>query len=92
MRRPDKISIGQAARQGDTFLTFWCETPRREPARYSHAVNTCGHHADIDIRAALSRWGPDRRLSDIRAVCTVCGGRVVDVRSGHPPLPGKQGV
>ncbi len=92
VRKAIKITREQAARQGDTLLTIGCETPRRAAARLGHAVNNGGHHPDIAMNEALNRWGPLRRLNDIRAVCTVCGGRTIDIHSRHRPIPGKQGV
>jgi hypothetical protein len=56
---PRALPMGQAARQGHTFLTFWCRTPRRAPARGSHAVNTRGQRSDISLDVGLKRWSPD---------------------------------
>jgi hypothetical protein len=89
MRGLIKISSGQKAGQGDP-LTFWCETPRRAPARSSRAVSTRGQRSGISLDVALKRWGPDLRLIDIRAMRTLCGGPVVASSSGHLPLADKR--
>jgi hypothetical protein len=86
---PHKISLGQALRQGDTVMQFSCVTPRTDrPAPYGGGPNVCGHHADFDIGEAIARFGAETRLSAIPAVCTVCGGREVDVRA----RPGRSAV
>lgn len=76
-----KISLAACVAQGDTVLTLWCCAEAREPGRLvGYRVPVCGHHADIPIDVFLARYPPETSISDIRGVCTKCGGRYIDVR------------
>jgi hypothetical protein len=80
-----KISLAQARRQGDTVVIFDCVTEREgQPAPYGGGPNVCGHHSELDIDAVIARFGAETPLDAVRAVCTVCGGRSVDVRGRGP--------
>ncbi len=83
MRRAGrKITLAEARGQGDTMVTVWCVTPRPPDApTFSHGgPNVCDHSSDIGIDVLIARYGPDRRLDEIPAVCSKCGGREVNMR------------
>lgn len=57
---------------------------------YCNALG-CGHEGQMDMAVAIGRWGEDRRLDELRVVCSVCGGRDIDVRPRWPATgPGGQ--
>lgn len=68
-----KITLAEAASSGAVALLAYC---------FNHAAHYggCSHSSRIEIAAALSRWGADRRLDELPLVCSRCGSRRVDVR------------
>lgn len=82
MRGPVKVTIEDASRHGHTVLSITCLTPRQEPKKLTYApTNVCGRRVEMPVTEALKLFGPNRRLSDLNVVCTVCGGKVYDART-----------
>lgn len=84
-RRGVKITLGEAARQGDRIVTFACWSRRLDRG------GMCGHEGQARLIELIDGWGPDIRLDELPARCSACGGNDVDVRSrgflratGHP--------
>ena len=80
-RRPRKISLAQCVRQGDTTIDIWCVTPDPKNPGYGGGPKVCGHRGEMPIADAITRWGKATSLSDLPLVCSVCGGREIDVRA-----------
>lgn len=74
-----KISLAQARRQQDTRLIIYCMS----------LGTYCHHTGHMDLDLAISKFGPEKRLDDIRFRCTRCGRAETDVRSDHPLMPGE---
>lgn len=74
MPGPHKITLAEAAEQGDVTLTFYCVRPA-----------TCWHSGTMPLADAIARWGGGLRLDQVPARCTQCGSRDhVDVRGSRP--------
>lgn len=77
-------TLQQQYEQGSTRLLFRCFRPGVKPGNA-----LCDHASRIDIRHAIDRWGKDRRIDQIRAICGRCGSRDFVGITGEPP--GRQG-
>jgi hypothetical protein len=72
-----KIKLGEAIAGGATRVLFHCE------ARDAGGV-ACPGAGEIDIGAAIMRWGEARALDALPAFCSRCGSRKVEVRPYYP--------
>ena len=72
-----KINLGEAIAGGATRVLFHCE------ARDAGGV-PCPGAGEINIGAAISRWGEAHRLDALPVYCSRCGSRQVDVRPHYP--------
>jgi hypothetical protein len=66
------MTLGEALDQGAAFLIFNCEGLDRfgEP---------CGHDGRMNVRCAIERWGPKRKLDKLPLQCSKCGSTKVRV-------------
>lgn len=72
-----KLTLGQVRDQGDVRLLFYCCGNR---ATNPH----CRRSAEMDLAAAIARWGPGVRLDDLPMFCRACESRDIDVRADNP--------
>lgn len=74
-RSPQKISLAQAVKQGDTTLIIYCATFDPNARSYGGGPRTCFHKREIHISEAVAMFGAQTSLSDLPVRCSVCGGR-----------------
>lgn len=91
-KQPRKITLAQAVRQGDTTITFYCVAQRKTPSPVSTVVNVCGHRGSLPIAEMIARYGQETRLDQLPAVCSVCGGREIEVRAERTAARGQRWI
>lgn len=81
MPGPPKITLAHAKESGGEKVLFYCTG--------LFVDQICFHSGQMDLDAAIGRWGAETRLDQIPARCTRCGSRDhVDVRVERPYRPG----
>lgn len=67
-----KLSIAELEPSGINGLLIYCVP--------------CGHLGELDLETAKARWGSETSLDDIKAVCSKCASREIDVRPRWPDV------
>ena len=73
-------TLQQQYEQGSTRLLFRCFRPDVRPFG-----KRCDQSSRMEIDVAIRRWGKDRRIDEIRAMCSRCGSREFVSIEGEPP-------
>lgn len=81
------ITIKQAYEQGSMRLVFECWRPGVRLGNHH-----CGQRSQIDIHRALRTWSSERRLDQIKAICSRCGSKEFVRVTNEPEVrQGKRG-